>query len=102
MSQNHPRSAYFGPWRDSKDCTVTLEYGPSPSALRGSVATVGGGLASAFKPCLRLRLGPPSGVVLLMVVLWAANPDAGGIRSTMPMGQCLGQRVRWWQGTTFE
>ena len=46
----------------SKDWTVTLENGPSPSALRGAVATVGGGLASAFKPRLRLRQGPPSGI----------------------------------------
>ena len=42
----------------SKDWTVTLENGPSPSALRGAVATVRGGLASAFKPHLRLRQGP--------------------------------------------
>ena len=41
--------------------------GGSPSALRGAVWTVGGGLASAFKPLLRLRQGPPSGMVLLIV-----------------------------------
>ena len=49
----------------SKDWTVTLENGPSPSALRGAIATIG--LASAFKPRLRLRQSPPSGMVLLMV-----------------------------------
>ena len=51
----------------SKDWNVTLENGPSPSALRGALATVGGGLASAYKPRLRLRQGPSSGMVLLMV-----------------------------------
>ena len=51
----------------SKDGTVTLENGPSPSAPRGALATVGGSLPSAFKPRLRLRQGPPSGMVLLMV-----------------------------------
>ena len=51
----------------SKDWNVTLENGPSPSALRGGLATVGWGLASAYKPHLRLRQGPSSGMVLLMV-----------------------------------
>ena len=51
----------------SKHCIVTLENGPSPSALIGAVATIGGCLASAFKPHLRLRQGPPSGMVLLVV-----------------------------------
>ena len=50
----------------SKDWTVTLENGSSPSAPRGAVATVGGGLASASEPRLRLRQGPPSGMVLLV------------------------------------
>ena len=50
-----------------KDWTVTLEIGPSPSALRVVSATVGGGLASVFKLHLGLRQGPPSGIVLLMV-----------------------------------
>ena len=47
--------------------TATLENEPSPSALIGAVATVGGCLASAFKLHLRLRQGPPSGMVLLVV-----------------------------------
>ena len=51
----------------SKDWTVTLENVPSPSALRDAVGTVGGGLVSAMKPLLRLRQGPPSRMVLLMV-----------------------------------
>ena len=51
----------------SRDWTVTLENGPSPSALMGAVATVGGCLASAFIPCLRMRQGPPSEMVLLLV-----------------------------------
>ena len=51
----------------SKDGSVSLENGPSPWALRGALATVGGTLSSAFKPRLRLRQGPPSGMVLLMV-----------------------------------
>ena len=50
----------------SKDWTRILENGPSPSALRGTVARVGGGLASTFQLSLRLRQGPPSGIVLLM------------------------------------
>ena len=56
-----------GSRRHTKDCSVTLENGPSPSALRGALAAVGGGLASAFEPLLRLRKGPRSGMVLLMV-----------------------------------
>ena len=51
----------------SRDWTATLENEPSPSALIGAVATVGGCLASAFEPRLRLRQGPPSGMVLLVV-----------------------------------
>ena len=70
MFENHPQSAYFGPWRvkashQRLDCT--LQNGPSPSALRGAIATVEGGLASAFKPRLRLQQGPPFEMVLLMV-----------------------------------
>ena len=52
----------------SKDWTVTLENGPSPSALRGAVATVGGGLASAFKPRLRLRSIFPDIVTLITMI----------------------------------
>ena len=32
----------------TKDWTITLENGPSPSALRGTVATVGGGACVRF------------------------------------------------------
>ena len=61
----------------NKDWTVTLEKGPSQSVLRGAVATVGGGgvLASAFKPRLRLRQGPPSKMALLMVAATVRLPQ---------------------------
>ena len=69
MSQNHPRSAYFGPGGSSghsKDWTLYFGKRTLPIGSRGAVATVGGGLASAFKPRLRLRQRPPSGMLLLM------------------------------------
>ena len=52
--------ALGGPRGHTKDWLVTLESGPSSSALRGAVATVGGGgrLVSAFKRRLRLRQPP--------------------------------------------
>ena len=59
--------AHGGPRGLRKDWTVTLENRPSPSALRGAVATIGGGLASAFKLRLRLWQGSPSGMVFVMV-----------------------------------
>ena len=45
----------------SKDWTATLENGPSPSALRGSVATVGGGggLPPQLSPALGCGKAPP-------------------------------------------
>ena len=58
--------AHGGSRGHSKYCMVTLQNGPSPSALRGAVATVGGCLASAVESHLRLRQGPPSGMVLLV------------------------------------
>ena len=53
----------------SKDWTATLENGPSPSSLIRyyGIKTVGGCLDSTFEPRLRLRQGPPSGMVLLVV-----------------------------------
>ena len=53
----------------AKDWTATLENGPSPSALMGAITTVWGCLASTFEPRPRLRQGPPSGMVLLVVVV---------------------------------
>ena len=53
----------------SKDWTVTLENGPSPSALTGVAATVRGGACLRFLgPALGCgKPPPPSGMVLLMV-----------------------------------
>ena len=51
----------------SRDWIVTLENTPSGSALMSPVATGAGCLASTFKPRLRRRQGPPSGMVLLLV-----------------------------------
>ena len=67
-----PTESFLGPLEGQKvhkkDGTVTSETRHPPSALRGAVATVGGALASAFKPRPRLQQGPPSGMALLMVV----------------------------------
>ena len=41
--------AFGGSRGHTKDWALTLENGPSPSALRGAVATLEGGLASAVK-----------------------------------------------------
>ena len=41
-----------------KNLAIILQNGGSPSADKGPLVTGGGGLASAFKPCLRLRQGP--------------------------------------------
>ena len=43
----------------SKDRTVTLENGPSPSALRGAVATVGGGACRNLRRGLKVEARPP-------------------------------------------
>ena len=71
MSQKHPWSAYFGPWEVKRsqqrlDCTFGKRTLPITSEGRRCDRR-GGGLASAFKPCLRLRQAPHSGMVLLMV-----------------------------------
>ena len=70
MSRNHPWSACFGPWRVKRsqqrlDCIFGKRTLPIGS--KGRHCDRRGGLASAFKPRLRLRQGPPSGMVLLMV-----------------------------------
>ena len=57
-SQNHPQGAYFGPWRVKRshpNWTVTLENGPSPSALRSTVATVGGKRGGGLPPLLVMK-----------------------------------------------
>ena len=69
----------------SKDSTVTLVNKPSASALRGAVATVGGGLASAIKPRLRLRQGPP---------LRDAALDGGGCPQALTNHSCRPCRQR--------
>ena len=46
----------------TKDLTVTLENGPSPSALRGAVATVGGALPPLLSPALGCGKAPPLGL----------------------------------------
>ena len=84
MSQNHPQGAYFGPWRVKRshqrlDCnfgTRTL-----PIGSKGRRCDRREGIASAFKPRLRLRQGPPSGMVLLMVadVLWLSQVTHAGL-----------------------
>ena len=64
------RVLILAPWGSrshSKHWTVTLENGPSPSALMGAIATIGGCLASASEHHLRLRQAHPSGMVLLVV-----------------------------------
>ena len=45
----------------TKDWTITLENGPSPSALRGAVATVQVGLPLLFTPVLGCGKAPPPG-----------------------------------------
>ena len=63
--------ALGGSSRHNKDWTVTLDSGSSPSALRGTIVTLGegGGVAPACKPCLSLRQGAPSGMVQTRLVI---------------------------------
>ena len=70
MSQNNPQSAYFGHLvvkgsHQRLDCNFGKRTLPIGS--KGCRCDRKGGLASAFKPCPRVRQGPPSGMVLLMV-----------------------------------
>ena len=71
MSQNHPRSDYFGPWRVKRSHQrLACNFGKQtlPHRLLGALLRPQeGGLAPAFKPRPRLRQAPPSGMVLLMV-----------------------------------
>ena len=66
-----PTNPYFGPWgvkSSQQRLDGTSENGPSPSGLRGAVATVeGGALPSLVGPAFGCGKPRPSGMLLLMV-----------------------------------
>ena len=100
----------------TKDWTVTLENGPSPSAIRGTVATVAGELAHLVV-CTRVSTLHPiitPGVLLLApkgssghtkgrTVTMENGPSPSAPRGTVAMGGCglasaFKPRLGLWQG----
>ena len=90
-SQNHPRSAYFGPWRakrsrqrlDGNFGNRTLPIGSKGGRC---IHRGGGGLPTLLSPALGCGEGPPSGMLLLMVadVLRLTQVTHAGLAASGP------------------